>query len=160
MDEAAQEASAKVQAFYESYWARVRQDLWGEAADEVAPALVGRFEHHVTFCPDGVLALLRRDSSASYVYAETSQGVIDLARDTINSKAVWKELEVGSLGPGQLDSLHFDLDVACRPEEVETAHLPFDRLQLRFVPPAMDPEFWTTDNGVRLAKQNLDGTAL
>jgi hypothetical protein len=156
----APDSAAAVQGFYERYWERVRRDPWKEADGSVVRALVGRFEHRVTFCPDGVIVVLDHASADAFFWAETSQGVVDLAKEVFGAPRRWTDLEVDKLVPGRPSHLGFDLDVACRSDADDAAEVPFDRVQVRYVPFGLDPDFWSPDNGERLAERNLKGPAI
>ncbi len=149
-----------VQEFYQRYWARVREDTWNEAAGSVVRVLVGRFEHRVTFCPDGVLVALGHASADGFTWVETSQGVLELAKEAFGSPQNWVILEVDKLLPGQPSYLGFDLDVACRTDVSDPPDMHFDRVQVRYVPFSLDREFWSPSNASRLALRNLKGPAL
>lgn len=150
------EAAPKIRGFYEIYWARVRQNLWGEVHESVVPVLLGRFEHHVTLCPDGVIVELRRASADSFHWEETSQSILELAHEHLSETEIWDKLEVGRLQPGRPADLRFDLDVALK-RTSDDEEIPFDRLQIRFVPAFMETAFWTEENAERIANRNLEG---
>jgi hypothetical protein len=154
-----QEATEFVQGFFDSYWLRVRRDLWNEAHDTVVQVLVGRFQHYVTFCPDGVLVLMFRDSSDTFIWAESSQTVLELAIGSFKDSDDWRTLELDQMLPGRPTHLGFDLDIAFRLDTEEENTTGFDRLQIRFVPFAYDSKFWNAKNAKRLAVQNLGGPA-
>lgn len=149
-----------VQDFYEAYWGRVREGVRKDSGNPLARVLRGRFDHQVTFCPDGVLVVLRHASSDSFIWGETSQGVVELAEEAFDSPDDYDSLEVASLVPGQPSYLNFDLDVACRPDSEEPCDVDFDRLQLRYVPFTFDPDFWSVTNGERLGARHLKGSAV
>jgi hypothetical protein len=150
------EAAPHIRSFYEVYWARVRQNLWGEVHESVVPVLLGRFEHHVTICPDGVVVVLHRASSDSFHWMETSQSILELAQQQLYGTDVWEKLEVARLHPGRPAGSRFDLDVALQRQR-DDEEIPFDRLQLRFVPLMMERKFWTDQNAEKLATRNLKG---
>jgi hypothetical protein len=151
-------AAVSIRGFFEAYWARVRQNLWGEVHESVVPVLLGRFDHHITICPDGVLVIMQRASTDAFVWLETSQSILDLAREQLRGTEVWSSLNVGQLQPGTRDVKRFDLDVALRrlPDDDD---VPFDRVMLRYIPFTMDTEFWTTQNAEQIASWNLEGPA-
>lgn len=152
-----QEATDIVEGFFDAYWLRIRRDIWNEAHHSVVQVLVGRFQHYVTFCPDGVLVLMFRDSSDSIIWAESKQGVLELAIESFKDSEDWKEFEIEQMLPGRPTNMSLDLDLAFRLDIEEENKTGFDRLQLRYVPFAYDPKFWSSSNAKRLAVQNLAG---
>lgn len=152
--------SSSVRAFYEVYWERIRRDTWGEADGSVVRALVGRFEHRITFCPDGVLILLKHAAADSFTWHATSQGIIELGREAIGAAEYCEALALDELVPGTPSVLDFELDVAGRTDFALSEELSFHRLQLRFVPFSLDPEFWNVSNAKRLAERNLAGPSV
>lgn len=149
------EAAGAVRGFYAAYWRRVRSNLWGEVDESVVPVLLGRFEHDVNLCPDGVLVVLRRSSTDGFSWNDCDRNVLDLAREILAGTEGWEALGLEGFVPGQPSRLDFDLDVAARRDEESTP--PFDRLQVRYVPFEKDYGFWTPSNAERLAARNLDG---
>ncbi len=152
------EAAPVIRGFFDAYWARVRQNLWGEVHESVVPVLLGRFEHHVTLCPDGVVIVMQRASTDSFAWLETSQSILELVEDQLCETEVWGSLEVNKLMPGHVGSARFDLDVALRRVRDDEV-VPFDRVMVRFVPFHMDARFWVPENGETIATLNLAGPA-
>ncbi len=151
------EAAGAVRGFYAAYWRRVRSSLWGEVDESVVPVLLGRFEHYVNLCPDGVLVVLRRSSTDGFSWSQRDRKVLDLARDVLDGTEAWEALGLEGFEPGPPTRLDFDLDVAARRDE--SGPSVFDRIQLRYVPFEKDYGFWTASNAERLAARNLEGPA-
>ena len=152
------ESAPVIRGFFDAYWARVRQNLWGEVHESVVPVLLGRFEHHVTLCPDGVIIVMQRASTDSYAWLETSQSILELAEGQLRETEIWGALEVDKLLPGNVGSIRFDLDVAMRRIR-DDEDVPFDRDLVRFVPFHMDARFWAVENAEEIATLNLAGPA-
>jgi hypothetical protein len=151
------EVASALRGFYAAYWARIRMNLWGEVNEGVVKVLLGRFRHQVVVCPDGILVIMRRASSDSFTWDEAPRSVKEVMEEVLGAMDVWTELHLSSMRPGMTASPDFDLDLA--PRRVEDAELPFDRVQVRYVPFARDHGFWTTDNAQRLAGRNLSPPA-
>lgn len=148
------EITSNFQLFFEHYWDVIRSEIQEKATESSAPLFLGGFKHSITLCPDGVLVLMRRGSSDSFTFQTTSQGVVELAQESFGFSADWKALRINEFVPGQPQNPNFDLDVAFYEDEYSLVD--FDRIQIRYVPIAMDSGFWTPSNAKRLALKSLN----